>query len=196
MLHRKRDSGHQPQSLEFPERDGTPVGNAAYRCGRPERPSHERHFLAERPGFIFLRDDMPMRIDLRIAEDCRDAIFKSFGDEVLQPFCLFMHLVPGVLQHVMQKQFQQTVVPDQLPRPAFAGRSEPDTVMFFIQNQGRMMRCELLKHSGHRRSTNSKPLGQGIRRYARVLRPAQLENGLKVVVNRFRRFGIERFSCH
>lgn len=73
-----------------------------------------------------------MRIDLGIAEDCRDPIFKPFGDEVLEPFGLFMHLVPGVLQHVMKKQFQQTVVPNQFPRPPSAGRSEPDSAVFFI----------------------------------------------------------------
>ena len=75
---------------------------------------------------------MPVRIDLRIAEDRRDPIFKSFRDEVLQPFCLFMHFIPRVLQNVVKKQFQQTMVPDQFPRPPFASRSEPDTSVFFI----------------------------------------------------------------
>ena len=133
---------------------------------------------------------MAMRIDFRIAENRRDPIFKSLRDEVFQPFCFLVHFVPGVLQNVVKKQFQQTMVPDQFPGPPFAGRSEPDTSVLFIQNQGRALRCELLKHSGHRRGTNSKPLGQSVRRDARILRPAQLQDGLEVVVYGFR--GCER----
>jgi len=74
-------------------------------------------------------------------------------------------------------------VPDQFPGPSFASRSEPDTSVFFIQNQGRALRCELLKHSGHRRSANSKPLGESVGRDARVLRASQLQDGLEVVVD-------------
>lgn len=127
-----------------------------------------------------------MRIDFRIAEDRRDPIFKSLGDEVFKPFCFLVHFVPGVFQNVVEKQFQQAVMPDQFPRSPFASRSEPDTPVFFIQNQGRALRRELLKHSGHRRGTNSKPLGQSVSRDARALRASQFENGFKVVVNGFR----------
>ena len=74
-------------------------------------------------------------------------------------------------------------MPDQFPGPSFASRSEPDTSVFFIQNQGRALRCELLKHSGHRRSANSKPLGESVGRDARVLRASQLQDGLEVVVD-------------
>ena len=135
---------------------------------------------------MFLGDHMPVRIEFRIAENRRDPIFKSLRDEVFEPFCFLVHFVPGVLQNVVQKQFEQTMVPDQFPGPPFARRSEPNTSVFFIQNQGRALRRELLKHSGHRRGTNSKSLGQSVSGDARVLRASQFENGFKVVVNGFR----------
>ena len=100
-----------------------------------------------------------MWIDFRIAKDRRNAIFKSLRDEVFEPFRLFVHLIPGIFQHIVEKQFEQTVVPDQFPRPSFTCRSEPGTSMFFVQNQRRALRCELLKHSGHRGSANPKPFG-------------------------------------
>jgi hypothetical protein len=75
---------------------------------------------------------MPVRVDFRIAEDRRDPIFKSLRDKMFKPFCFFMHFVPRVLQNVMKKQFQQTMMPDQFPRPPFASRAEPDTPVFFI----------------------------------------------------------------
>ena len=163
---------------------------------RLEGPLHERHFFAEHAGFIFLGDHMSMRIDFRIAENRGNPIFKSLRDEVFQPFCFLVHFVPGVLQNVVQKQFQQAVMPDQFPRPPFAGGSEPDTSVLFIQNQGRPLRRELLKHSGHRRSANCQPLGQSVGRDARILRAAQFQNGLEVVVDRFRGLRSDWFSCH
>ena len=77
---------------------------------------------------------MPMRIDLRIAENRGNSIFKPLRDEVLQPLRFFMHFVPGVLQNVVKKQLQQTVMSDQFPRPAFAGRAEPDASVLLIEH--------------------------------------------------------------
>jgi hypothetical protein len=99
---------------------------------------------------------MAMRIDFRIAEDRRYPIFKSLRDEVFQPFCFLMHFVPGVLQHVVKKQFQQMVVPHQFPRPPFASCGEPNTPVFFIQNQRRALRRERQRPVGS--------FGAGLRR--------------------------------
>lgn len=77
---------------------------------------------------------MPMRIDFRIAKDRRHPIFKSLRDEVFKPFCFLVNFVPRVLQNVVKKQFQQSVMSDQFPRPPFASRGEPDASVFFIQN--------------------------------------------------------------
>ena len=34
---------------------------------------------------------------------------------MFQPLCLFVNLVRGVLEHVMKKQFEEAVVPDEFP---------------------------------------------------------------------------------
>ena len=90
-----------------------------------------------------------MRIDLRIAQDCCHAIFKSFRDEVFQPFRLIVYLIPGILQNVMEKQFQQTMVPHQFPCPPLASRRQLDPSMFLIQNQRGSLHRQLLQHSRH-----------------------------------------------
>jgi hypothetical protein len=128
----QRYASHQPKSLQFAERNGAAVGNAAYDSWRLERPLRERYFIAEHPGFILLGDHVPMRIDFGIAEDRRNPIFKSLRDEVLKPFCFLVHFVPGILQDVVKESFQQAMVSDQFPRPPFAGRAQSDASVFFI----------------------------------------------------------------
>lgn len=75
---------------------------------------------------------MSMWVDLRIAENSRHSIFKSFRNKVLKPLGFLMHFVPGILQNIVKKQFQQAVMPDQFPRSPFARGSEPGAPMFFI----------------------------------------------------------------
>ena len=41
---------------------------------------------------------------------------------MLQPLCFLVHFVPGVLKHIMKKQFKEPVVPDEFPRPALSRR--------------------------------------------------------------------------
>ena len=136
LFHYQRGTAHQSQSLQFAEDHGAAVGNAADDRRRLERPSRKRHFIAEHSGCILGGDHVPMRIDFRIAEDRRNAIFESLRDEVLQALRFLVHFVPGVLQNVVKKSFQQTMVPDQLPSPPFAGRAKPDASVFFIEHQG------------------------------------------------------------
>ena len=92
---------------------------------------------------------MPVRVDLRITENRRNPVFKPLRNEVFQAFGFVVHLVPGVLQHVMKKQFKQPVTPDQFPCPAFASGGQPDAPVFLVANQDRALRRKLLKHSRH-----------------------------------------------
>lgn len=103
-----------------------------------------------------------MRVYFRVAEYRRDAIFKTLGDEVLQALGLIVYLVPGVLQNIVKKQFEQPVVAHQFPRTTFSGCCELNTVVLLIHNQSRPLRSEPLKHSGDRRSANSEPLRKGL----------------------------------
>ena len=52
---------------------------------------------------ISMGDCVPMRINLRVAENCGDAIFKALGNEVFQTFGFLMHFVPGVFEDVVQE---------------------------------------------------------------------------------------------
>src|SRR5580658_6157114 len=97
-----------------------------------------------------------------------------------------MHFVPGVLENVVQKELQETMVPDQLPGPPFAGRGEADALVFFIEHQRRTLRRELLKHSCDRRRADAQPPGESVSGDARALRAADFKNGLEIIVNRFR----------
>jgi len=56
---------------------------------------------------------------------------------VFQAFRLFMHLVPGILQDIVLKQFQQTVMSNEFPRPALPGGCKANAAVLFIQHQGR-----------------------------------------------------------
>ena len=83
---------------------------------------------------------MPVRIDFRIAENGGNAVFKTLGDEVFQPLGLLMHFVPGILQNVMQEEFEQAVMADEFPGAAFSGRRESDTLVLLIHNEGGPLR--------------------------------------------------------
>ena len=49
---------------------------------------------------------MPVRIDLRIAENRRDPIFKPLRDEVFQPFRLIVNFIPRVVEEIVEETLQ------------------------------------------------------------------------------------------
>ena len=51
-----------------------------------------------------------MRIDLRIAEFRCDSVFELLRYEMLQALRFFVNFVPSVVQEVVQKPFQETVM--------------------------------------------------------------------------------------
>jgi len=77
---------------------------------------------------------MPVRVDFGIAENCSNAVFKTLGDKVLQPLRFLMHFVPGILQNVMQEEFEQAMMADQFPGAAFPRRREPNTPVLLIRH--------------------------------------------------------------
>lgn len=105
---------------------------------------------------------MAVRVDLRVAEDRRHAIFKPLGNKMLQAFCLLMHLVPGVFQDIVKEQFEQPVMAHQLPGAAFSCRREPDAPVLLIRDECRTLRGKPLNHPRHRRRSYAQPFGEGI----------------------------------
>ena len=53
---------------------------------------------------------MSVRIELWMAQLCCNSRFKSFGDEVLKTFRFVMHFVPGIIEDLMQKCFDQAMM--------------------------------------------------------------------------------------
>jgi hypothetical protein len=103
LLDNKDRSGHQTQPFQFAESRRTAIGNAANGGRRLERPAYKRNFLAVNAGRILLRNDAPMRVDLRVTQDRGDAIFKPLGNVVFQPLRLLVNFIPGVLQNIVKE---------------------------------------------------------------------------------------------
>jgi hypothetical protein len=82
---------------------------------------------------------MAVRIDLRIAQNGRDAILETLRDEVLQALRFVVNLVPGVLQDIMQEKFQETVMTHQLPGAMFPCRRQTNSMMLFVLDQRRAL---------------------------------------------------------
>lgn len=104
---------------------------------------------------------------------------------MLETFRFLVHLIPGILEDIVQKKFEQPVMAYDFPAATFAGRGEPHAAMLFVQHQRRLLRSELLKHPGDRSRTHRQPLGQGVARNALLARAAQFENRFEVIVDRF-----------
>ncbi len=129
------NTGPKARTFEFAEGGWAAVGNAADDCGSSKWPLNEEHFVAEYALFMFLGNQVSVGIDFRITENGGDPVFESFGDEVFQPLCLLMHLVPRVLQNIVEKEFEKAVMPHKFPGPPLSGSSEPNTPVLFIQHE-------------------------------------------------------------
>ena len=132
----------------------------------------ERHFLTVDAGCIFLRNNVPVRIDLGIAQNGRYPVFESLRNEMLQPLSFLVDFVPRVLKNIVQKQLEQPVMADQFPSPSLARGGQSNTVMLLVQNQRRPLQGEFLKHPRDGRSTHAQSLGECVGGDARILRSA------------------------
>ena len=59
-----------------------------------------------------------MRINVRVAKPGRDPVLQAFRDIVLKAFRLIMNFIPGKIEHIMKESFQQTMMAQDLCRPA------------------------------------------------------------------------------
>jgi len=79
------------------------IFNAAHAAGSLGRPLCQQCLWPRRYRSIAFRNDMPMRIEFRIPEYGRDPLLKLLRNEVLQPLCLFMNFIPGILEDIMKE---------------------------------------------------------------------------------------------
>lgn len=137
-----------------------------------------------------------MRIGLGIAELGGDSIFQALRNEMLQAFGLLMHFVPRVIEHIMQKSFEQAMMPKNLQRAMLARVRQDDAVMLFILDQGRLQCRELLKHPRYRGGTHAEPIREGVSGDTPFFGPAHLPYRLQIIVDRFRVDRGPRFTWH
>ncbi len=99
-----------------------------------------------------------MWISFGISQFRRDAIFKPFRDEVFQPFCLIVNLVPRVVEEIMEEALQQTVVTKNLQSAHPPHDSQTHTLVLLVFHKRWLLRCELLEHSSNGSSTDAEML--------------------------------------
>lgn len=94
---------------------------------------------------------------------------------MFQPFRLIVNFVPGVIEEIMEEALQQTVVPKNLQGAHLSRCSQSCAVVFLIFHKRRLLRRELLEHSGDGSGTDTEMLREGVARYPFLFGAAQLQ---------------------
>ena len=126
-----------------------------------------------------------MRIGARISELGGNPVLQTLGNEMLQPFRFFVHLVPGVVQELVQEAFQEPVMAQHFESAPPSGGAQPHATMLFVKDVRRPLRGQLLQHPRNGGGADAQMRRQGIARNALTGGTAQLEDGFQIVVDRF-----------
>lgn len=129
---------------------------------------------------------MPVRVDIGIAQLGGYPVLQSLGNKVLQPFGFFVHLIPRIIQEVVEESFEQPMMPHNFERPMLPSRRKKHAVMLLIQDPGRFVDRQLLKHARYRGGTDSESFRKRVAGDPFFFRTAQLKDCFEVIVNRFR----------
>jgi len=89
---------------------------------------------------------MPMRINRRISEFGGDPCLKTLGDEVFQALGLLMHFFERVVEHLIKKCLDQSVVAHHFQSPPLACGGEQYAMMTLIFDKRRQARSQFLQH--------------------------------------------------
>src|SRR6185437_4494513 len=137
--------------LHLPKPARITVTHALHHKRAGSRYLRQRHRLSRRYPSIHRRNRMPVRIRLRMPQFRRDPLLKPLADEVLQALRLFMQLVDRVVEHLIQKGLDQTVMPHHFKGPSSPGPRQSHSAMPLVLHQRRGRTGELLQHVRHRR---------------------------------------------
>src|SRR2546430_981197 len=172
-------AGHEAAALELAQECGVFVGHAlhAHLLPRPavaQGPVAQRAHLAGEAW-----DGVPVRVQLRPAEQLEDSSLHPLRDHVLESLGLVVDLVPGVAQHLDQEHLEQAVVADELEGdlPAFLGELLAAVPVVLDQ----ALCGEPRDHLAYRRGRDAQPLRQLSCRH-RPLVAAQQVEGLEIVL--------------
>ena len=86
----------------------------------------------------------------------------------------------------MEEALQQTMVAKNLQSAHLPGRCQPHTVVLFVFHKRRLLCSELLEHSGHGSSTDTKMLGERVTSHPLLFGAAQFQYRFQIVVYGFR----------
>ena len=91
-----------------------------------------------------------MWVELRIAQFSGNAFLEALGYEVFQAFGFIMQFLNGVVQYLVEKGLDQSMVPNDLKSAFSASSRKADTIVSLIVDKSRLDRCQLLDHVCHR----------------------------------------------
>ena len=84
---------------------------------------------------------------------------------MLEPFGFVVNLVPGVVEHIVQKALQQAMVAQHLQCALLTSPGQTRTVMFLVIHGRWLLRRQFLQHSRHGSGTNAQMLSECIAGY-------------------------------
>lgn len=99
-----------------------------------------------------------MWIELWVPKFISDAFLEALRDEVLQAFGFIVNLVDGIVENLIEKGLNQSMVADNLQRASLASAGETNPIMSLVIDKWWRGSCELLDHACHGRRCDSKSL--------------------------------------
>ena len=111
---------------------------------------------------------------------------------MLQPFGVVVNLIPGIPQKIVKETLQQAVVAKHFQGAHLTRGRKTYAVVLFVFHAGRLLRRQLLEHSGDRRGADAEMLSEGVAGHPLLFGPGQLEDGFQVIVHRF---GVRLHAC-
>jgi hypothetical protein len=96
----------------------------------------------------------------------------------------------------MEEAFEQTVVAKHFQGAHLAGSSQSHAVMLLVFHKRRLLRGELLKHSGNGSGADTEMLRQGAAGYLFLIGGSEFQDGFQVVVRGLCTVGSVRSRYH
>ncbi len=126
-----------------------------------------------------------MGVDVGIAQLCGYPVLQSLRDIVLQAFRFFVNFIPGIVQEIVKKSFQEAMMAHNLECTMLPGRPQKHAMMLLIVNPGGFVVREFLKHARYRGGTDAESFCKRIASDPFFLRAAQFEDCFEIIVDRF-----------
>ena len=123
-----------------------PVGDTTDHRGDTAGPFRKGDLLTNRNHSIFFRNDVPMRIKVRVTKFGRDPVLQAFRDEVLKAFCLDMNFIPGKIEHIMKESFEQTVMAQDHCCSTLPHLRKDNAMVFLVPDKRWPLAGQLLQH--------------------------------------------------